>query len=325
MTNSEIYNTIAESLQCDIDTNAISYEYASIINDIAYDKFITESELPENVESILDRYISEAAGDDEETTEEVTESAERLDSMLEMASMIKASHESNEISDIEYNTLLESVFENIDMYTESFAGAGGARGKYIELQAKALVGTLVPYFKSVKDYYKREIKGNRLESNVLAYSDQIAKIISKIKPPSINDLVSNAKLPESVVKKNRDACNALKKFSGISLNVDINEFNIDKLNSKLASAFKGKDDADEIFEIIDETLKEIKNDGDKLVEEFNDAAGDVKTNTKAKDAFKKMTGQTSSPFNPSQIKQKMHDDKLNKLKKRNAEKMANRK
>ena len=66
MTNSEIYNTIAESLQCDIDTNAISYEYASIINDIAYDKFITESELPENVESILDRYISEAAGDDEE-------------------------------------------------------------------------------------------------------------------------------------------------------------------------------------------------------------------------------------------------------------------
>lgn len=118
MTNNEIYSTIAESLQSDIDTNAISYEYASIINDIAYDKFITESELPENVESILDRYISEAAGDDE-NTKEVTESTGELDSMLEMANTIKATYESGEITNVEYSALLESVFKKIDAYAKS--------------------------------------------------------------------------------------------------------------------------------------------------------------------------------------------------------------
>jgi len=315
MTNSEIYNTIAESLQCDIDTNAISYEYASIINDIAYDKFITESELPENVESVLDRYISEAAGDDESTDE--------LDSMLEMANTIEVTYESGDITNVEYSALLESVFEKIDAYTEAFAGAGGARGNYIEMQAKTLAGTFAPYAKALKDYYKREINGNRLDG--YAFGNAYAKEIAKIKPPTINDLVSKAKLPESVVKKNRDACQALKKFSGIGLNVDFDEYNLDKVNRLLASHLKGTDDADEIFGFIDDVISQAKNNTEEVIQSLNNAGGDVKTNTKAKAAFKKMTGQTDSAFNPSQIKQKMHDAKLDKLKKRNAEKMANRK
>lgn len=118
MTNSEIYSTIAESLQSDIDANSISYEYASIINDIAYDKFITESELPENVESILDRYISEAAADDE-NGKEVTESTDELDSMLEMVNTIGTAYKSGDITNVEYSALLKSVSEKIDAYVES--------------------------------------------------------------------------------------------------------------------------------------------------------------------------------------------------------------
>jgi hypothetical protein len=36
----EMYNTISESLQCDINDGSISFEYANILNDIAYDIYV---------------------------------------------------------------------------------------------------------------------------------------------------------------------------------------------------------------------------------------------------------------------------------------------
>ena len=312
MTNSEIYNTIAESLQCDIDTNAISYEYASIINDIAYDKFITESELPKNVESVLDRYISEAAADDE-----VTESTnDELGSMLEMVDTISATCESGDITNAEYSALIESVFDKIDAYTEAFAGAGGARGKYAEVQAKILISTLRPIIKSVKDYYKREIFGNHLTNE---------KDIKAIKAPTVNDLVTKGKLPAAVLEQNKNAMRELKRFSAARNLYYIDEASVEQILKNVSDDMSGCGDAEKIFKYCDEALKELVEGGKDFLDDIKNAEADVEDNTWSKKQFKKKTGQYENPFSEENQKRKEHDAKLEALKKRNAEKIANRK
>ena len=316
MTNSEIYNTIAESLQCDIDTNAISYEYASIVNDIAYDKFITESELPENVESILDRYISEAAKDDDGTTEEVTESTSELDSMLEMVNTIEATYESGDITNVEYGALLESVFEKIDAYTESFAGAGGARGKHAENQAKVLGGTLQPIVKAINDYYKREIFGNHLKDEA---------DIAKIKAPTVADLISKGRLPESVVTKNRKAVADLRKFSAAVNYKYLHDYAVDKMVKIVAEDIEGCSNKDKIFKYINGLKDDAKRGMADLMKDLKNVEDDIEGSTYAKTVFKNHTGQGYSPKSDEQRAQDAHDERLAMLKKRNAEKMAKNK
>ena len=58
MLNESLYKVVTESLQDDINSGNVSYEYANVINDIAYKVYIEREDLDENVRGVLERYIS---------------------------------------------------------------------------------------------------------------------------------------------------------------------------------------------------------------------------------------------------------------------------
>lgn len=152
MNNNEIYETIAESLQNDINDDKITQEFASLLNDIAYDVYVEGATPEDNVVSVLNRYIEEAAADvlNDETEEVLQESAESdsddeytYESVEEEASFahvmgecvlemtdsdsfyesvnatvdsISKAYESGEITEEEFDALSESVNAKIEEY-----------------------------------------------------------------------------------------------------------------------------------------------------------------------------------------------------------------
>ena len=137
MNNNEIYKVIAESLQNDINEEKITLEYAEVINDIAYDVYIENAELDDEVVSVLDKYLSEAA----ESCEEDLTDSNFFESINETLDNIDMAFESGEITESEVDVLLEAVDEKIETYLESTPnfGAGGARSKLVKKYFKDIL------------------------------------------------------------------------------------------------------------------------------------------------------------------------------------------
>ena len=149
----EMYNTISESLQCDINDGSISFEYASILNDIAYDIYVEGVDVNEGVANILDRYVTEACESvestedyedeytmeyasydpdvDDETYIEAVRSFEAYDevmdnfyeSAMESLNKITEAYENGAITADEMDSLLESVNSKVDAY-DAFVESG---------------------------------------------------------------------------------------------------------------------------------------------------------------------------------------------------------
>jgi hypothetical protein len=149
----EMYNTISESLQCDINDGSISFEYANILNDIAYDIYVEGVDVNEGVANILDRYVTEACESvestedyedeytmeyasydpdvDDETYIEAVRSFEAYDevmdnfyeSAMESLNKITEAYENGAITAEEMDSLLESVNSKVDAY-DAFVESG---------------------------------------------------------------------------------------------------------------------------------------------------------------------------------------------------------
>lgn len=141
-----MYNTISESLQCDINDGSISFEYANILNDIAYDIYVEGVDVGEGVANILDRYVTEACESvestedyedeytmeyasydpdvDDETYIEAVRSFEAYDavmdefyeSAMESLNKITEAYDNGSITAEEMDALLESVNAKVDAY-----------------------------------------------------------------------------------------------------------------------------------------------------------------------------------------------------------------
>ena len=148
-----MYNTISESLQCDINDGSISFEFASILNDIAYNIYVEGVDVNEGVANILDRYVTEACESvestedyedeytmeyasydpdvDDETYIEAVRSFEAYDevmdsfyeSAMESLNKITEAYENGAITAEEMDSLLESVNSKVDAY-DAFVESG---------------------------------------------------------------------------------------------------------------------------------------------------------------------------------------------------------
>ena len=112
----EMYNTISESLQCDINDGSISFEYASILNDIAYDVYVEGVDVNEGVANILDRYVTEACESVESTDGPDVDMDNLYESAMELLNKITEAYENDAITAAEMDSLLESVNAKIDAY-----------------------------------------------------------------------------------------------------------------------------------------------------------------------------------------------------------------
>jgi hypothetical protein len=148
-----MYNAISESLQCDINDGSISFEFANILNDIAYDIYVEGVDVNEGVVNILDRYVTEACESvestkdyedeytmeyasydpdvDDETYIEAVRSFEAYDevmdsfyeSAMESLNKITEAYENGAITAEEMDSLLESVNSKVDAY-DAFVESG---------------------------------------------------------------------------------------------------------------------------------------------------------------------------------------------------------
>lgn len=112
----EMYNTISESLQCDINDGSISFEYANILNDIAYDIYVEGVDVNEGVANILDRYVTEACESVDSTDNPAVDMDNLYESAMELLNKITEAYENDAITADEMDSLLESVNAKIDAY-----------------------------------------------------------------------------------------------------------------------------------------------------------------------------------------------------------------
>jgi hypothetical protein len=97
MFDENAYNVITESLQSDIDMGMISYEYASIINDLSYSVYVENAETNENMLGILDKYIDRIM------------SYRLFESVVDVIQNITEAFNDGEITEAEHDALLEAV------------------------------------------------------------------------------------------------------------------------------------------------------------------------------------------------------------------------
>ena len=62
MSDENAYNVITESLQSDINDEKITYEYASIVNDIAYKIYVENVKVNDGIRGIMEKYINTSVG-----------------------------------------------------------------------------------------------------------------------------------------------------------------------------------------------------------------------------------------------------------------------
>lgn len=200
MTNEEMYGVIFESLQNDINDEKITFEFANILNDIAYEAFIEGTELSDEVSGILDRYLTEATEDMEEPPAEETPVEESADDdstddgvINESVMNIITAYENAEITEDECKLLLESAGANIDeVFTES---TGSAAFNSVIAYDKKLIAVL-------KQYVNANAKSGAIACpswiDLMGYKESILKPQEKSKVESdVNELknsISNSAL-----------------------------------------------------------------------------------------------------------------------------------
>jgi len=110
MFDENAYNVITESLQSDIDLGMISYEYASIINDLSYSVYVENAETNENMLGILDKYIDRIM------------SYRLFESVVDVIQNITEAFNGGEITEAEHDALLEAVHDKF--YEEEYCTEG---------------------------------------------------------------------------------------------------------------------------------------------------------------------------------------------------------
>ena len=184
MTNEEMYGVIFESLQNDINDEKITFEFGNILNDIAYEAFIEGTELSDEVSGILDRYLTEATADMEESPTEETPVEESADDDVinESVMNIITAYENAEITEDECKLLLESAGVDIDeVFTEA---AGSVPVQQLKTELKRLLNALKAYAKTQPG--------------------------SNIEPPSMEKLIASGKYTEKYLTTAEDYAEQVK-------------------------------------------------------------------------------------------------------------------
>lgn len=196
MTNEEMYSVIFESLQNDINDEKITFEFANILNDIAYEAFIEGAELSDEVSGILDRYLTEATADmeDEESVQESADDDSTDDDVINESVMnVITAYENAEITEDECRLLLESAGIDMDeVFTEA---AGSSAFNSVIAYDKKLIAVL-------KQYVNANAKSGAITCpswiDLMGYKESILKPQEKSKVESdVNELknsISNSAL-----------------------------------------------------------------------------------------------------------------------------------
>ena len=173
MLNESLYKVVSESLQNDIDSGNVSYEYANIINDIAYKAYIEKEDLDENVRGVLDRYISESAGNSVDD-DDYHYAYEYYDEENDSEAYIEACKALAEIDDI-----INYKYENVVNSLEHIIGAYGA-GEITETEMNALYES-VENRPNGHEYFIEKENASGIKSKIKSWAANAKKKINSFK------------------------------------------------------------------------------------------------------------------------------------------------
>ena len=185
MLNENLYKAVSESLQDDINSGCVSYEYASIINDIAYKAYIEKEDLDENVRGVLERYISESTEASEE--DDYHYAYEYYDEENDSEAYIEACKALAAIDDaIDYK--YESVVNSLGYIIEAYS-----MGEITEVEMDALYES-VENRPNGHEYFVEKENASNMKSKIKSWAANAKKKINdfKNKPGTKKSVAKNA-------------------------------------------------------------------------------------------------------------------------------------
>jgi hypothetical protein len=185
MLNESLYKVVTDSLQDDINSGNVSYEYANIINDIAYKAYIEKEDLDENVRGVLERYITESTAVSDE--DDYHYAYEYYDEENDSEAYIEACKALAAIDDV-INYKYESVVNSLGYIIEAYG-----MGEITEVEMDALYES-VENRPNGHEYFIEKENASNMKSKIKSWAANAKKKINdfKNKPGTKKSVAKNA-------------------------------------------------------------------------------------------------------------------------------------